>query len=211
MIKLIIADDHPIVRQGIKQILTEEADMKLMGEATNGGELMGMIRALPCDVVLLDIGMPGKNGLDVLHELRCSHPKLPALVLSIHPEDQYGPRVLKAGAAGYMSKEIVPDELVNAIRKVAGGRKYISPSLAEKLACDLGAHTEKPPHEFLSDREYQVMCMIASGKTVGEIGRALFLSAKTISTHRARILEKMKMKTNAQLTFYALQSGLASP
>jgi two-component system invasion response regulator UvrY len=155
--------------------------------------------------------MPGRGGLEVLGDLRRDYPKLPVLVLSVHSEDQFGPRVLKGGAAGFMSKETAPEELVKAIRKVSAGGKYVSAWLAEKLASDLAIDAEKPPHEELSDREYQVMCMIASGKTVGEIARELSLSAKTISTYRSRILEKMKMKTNAQLTFYAIQKALVSP
>ena len=211
MIKIVIADDHPVVRQGIKQILAEESDMKLMAEAANGRELLDRLRSSACDVVLLDISMPGRGGLEVLGDLRRDYPKLPVLVLSVHSEDQFGPRVLKRGAAGFMSKETAPEELVKAIRKVSGGGKYVSAWLAEKLASDLAIDAQKAPHEELSDREYQVMCMIASGKTVGEIARELSLSAKTISTYRSRILEKMKMKTNAQLTFYAIQKALVSP
>jgi DNA-binding NarL/FixJ family response regulator len=210
MINIIIADDHPVVRHGIKQILAEESDMKLLAEAANGRELLEKVRHLPCDVVLLDISMPGRGGLDVLSELRHDRPRVPVLVLSVHSEDQFGQRVLKSGAAGFMNKESAPEELVKAIRKVYSGGKYVSSSLAEKLASDLAADSERPPHEDLSDREYQVLCMIASGKTVSEIARELSLSTKTISTYRARILEKMGMKTNAQLTYYAIRKSLVS-
>jgi DNA-binding NarL/FixJ family response regulator len=210
MIDIIIADDHPVVRHGIKQILVAESDISVVAEASNAQELLEKIDALDCDVVLLDISMPGRGGLDVLSELRRISPKLPVLILSVHSEDQFGMRVLKAGAAGYMNKETAPDELVKAIKMVASGHKYISPSLAEKLAANLAPAHERAAHQVLSDREYQVMCLLASGKTVGEIGRELHLSTKTISTYRARILQKMNLKTNAQLTFYAVQNALVS-
>lgn len=208
MIQVLIADDHPVVRRGLKQILAEEPDITVVGEASDAQELLEQTRKQHCDVVVLDITMPGRGGLDALKELRDQRPKLPVLVLSIHPEDQFGLRVLKAGAAGYMNKESAPDELVKAIRKVFGGGKYLSPSLAEILAFDLEHDTKKPPHETLSDREYQVMCLLASGKTVGDVSRELSLSVKTISTYRARILEKMKMETNAELTYYAIKNRL---
>lgn len=211
MIRVIIADDHPVVRHGIKRILEEESDIQVVAEAANGQELLHKIDQTPCDVTLLDIGMPGRDGLDTLSYLRRAYPKIPVLILSVYPEDQFGPRVLKSGASGYMNKETACDQLVKAIRKVCGGGRYVSPSLAEKIAADLAADKTLPPHERLSDREYQVMRLIASGKTVGQIARELCLSKKTISTHRARILEKMDMKTNAQLTFYAMQNDLVSP
>jgi two-component system invasion response regulator UvrY len=208
MIRVIIADDHPVVRQGLTRILAEETDMVLAGEAATGQELLDKIGKTECDVVLLDISMPGRGGLDILTELRRHYPKIPVLVLSVYPEDQFGLRVLKSGAAGYMNKEAASDQLVNAIRKVCSGGKYVSPSLAEMMAADLSADRQLPRHETLSHREYQVMSLIASGKTVSEIARELCLSQKTISTHRARILEKMHMKTNAQLTYYAIQANL---
>ena len=208
MIKILIADDHAVVRRGLKQILAEEPNMAVFGEACNAQEVLKNVREQDWDIVILDITMPDRSGLDVLKELKRERPKLPVLFLSIHPEDQYAVRVLKAGAAGYMTKESAPEELVKAIRKVLRGGKYISPSLAEKLAFDLETDSEKPLHETLSDREYQVMCMIASGKTVKEIAKKLYLSVKTISTHRARILGKMKMKTNAELTHYAVKNRL---
>ena len=211
MIRVAIADDHPVVRHGIKRILEEEADMAVVAEAANGQELLQKIEQSPCDCVLLDIGMPGRDGLDTLTYLRRSYPKLPVLILSVYPEDQFGPRVLKSGAAGYMNKETACDQLVKAIRKVCAGGKYVSPTLAEKIASDLAADNNLPPHERLSDREYQVMRLIGSGKTVGQIARELCLSEKTISTHRARILEKMEMTTNAQLTYYAIHNDLVNP
>jgi two-component system, NarL family, invasion response regulator UvrY len=208
MIRVIIADDHPVVRHGISRILAEEADLEVVAEAANGQQLLDQVNKLGCDVVLLDLGMPGRGGLDVLGELRRNFPKIAVMVLSVYPEDQFGPRVLKAGAAGYMNKESACDQLVKAIRKVFDGGKYVSAALAERIASNLAADNNIAPHEKLSDREYQVMCMIASGKTVGEIARELFLSEKTISTHRTRLLEKMSMKTNAQLTYYAIQNHL---
>ena len=208
MIKILVADDHPIVRQGLKQILSEYPDMTVADEAGNGKEVLSKIAKKDYDIVLLDISMPGRNGLDILKELKSKKPKLPVLVLSIYPEDQYAVRVLKLGAAGYLTKESVPEELVAAIRKVARGRKYVSNYLAEKLASDLEINAEKPLHENLSDREYQVMFMIASGKRLKEISEELSLSIKTISTYRSRIMDKMKMKNNAELIRYALQNSL---
>ncbi len=211
MLRVAIADDHPIVRQGLKGILADQSDMVLTAEAATGQELMARLREEPCDVVLLDINMPGRGGLDILSELRRSHPKTPVLILSVYPEDQFGPRVLKSGAAGYMNKESACEQLVGAIRKVCAVGKYISAALAEKIAADLAADGQGAPHEALSHREYQVMRLIASGKTVSQIARELSLSQKTISTHRARLLEKMRMKTNAELTFYALSNNLIDP
>jgi len=208
VIKVLIADDHNVVRQGLKNIIDQQSDMKVSGEAASAHELLEKVRKQPWDVVILDVTMPGKSGLDALKELKIEKPKLPVLILSMHPEDQYATRVLKAGASGYMTKETAGEELVQAIRKVVNGGKYISPSLAEKLAFHLEAPTDKDPHEMLSDREYQVLCMIASGKTVNEIGKMLSLSVKTVSTYRARILEKMNLKNNAALIHYALHNKL---
>jgi len=208
MIEVLIADDHTIVREGLKKILAETADIIATGEASNGQEVLSKIRTHRYDVVLLDISLPGRSGLDVLKQIKSEQPKLPILVLSMYPEEQYGVRVLRAGASGYLTKESAPDELIGAIRRVSTGRKYISPSLAERLAYNLGIDSEKQPHETLSDREYEVLCMIAAGKTVKEIANEMSLSVKTISTYRARILEKMNMKTNAELTHYAIQNGL---
>ena len=208
MIKIFIADDHEIVREGLKQIVGDTSNMLIAGEASNGHEVLNKVLKNDYDVVVLDISMPGINGLDVLKQIKSQKPKLPILVLTMHPEEQYAVRVLRAGASGYLTKESASDELITAIRKVSTGRKYVSSSLAEKLAFGLEFDSEKPLHETLSDREYQVMCMIASAKTVKEIAEELFLSAKTISTYRTRILEKMNMKNNAELTHYAIKHGL---
>lgn len=210
MINVLIADDHPVVRQGIKQILAEDSEIGELGEAKNSQEVMEQIRQNSWDVIILDITMPGRGGLDTLKEIKGEKPKLPVLILSIHPEDQYAVRALKAGAAGYLTKESAPDDLIKAIKKVNIGGKYISNSLAEKLALHLERDAQKQPHESLSDREYQVLCMIASGKKVKDIAESLSLSVKTISTYRARILEKMKMKSNADLIHYAIQNRLVS-
>jgi len=208
MIKIIIADDHPIVRAGMKQIISEAADMRVADEAGDGRQLLHKIRTENFDVVILDITMPHIDGLDVLKQLKIEKPKLPVIILSIHPESQYALRVLKAGASGYVTKTSAPDELITAIRKVNRGGKYISASVAEKLAFQLEAEFEEMPHEALSDREYQVLCMLASGKTVTEIADELALSVKTVSTYRSRILEKMNMKNNAELIHYAVQNKL---
>ena len=208
MIKILIADDHSVVREGLKQIVQEAGDMLVGGEAANGHEVLQLINKDDWDVVLLDINMPGKSGMDVLRQLRHEKPRLPVLMLTMYPEEQYAVRALKAGASGYLTKESIPDELISAIRKVASGRKYISASLAEKLAYDLDVDTEVPLHETLSDREYEVMCLIAKGETVKTIGDKLCLSIKTISTYRTRILEKMKMKKNAELMHYAIRHRL---
>ena len=208
MIKILIADDHAIVREGLKRIVAETADMVVADEATNGHEVLEKIRNNEYNVVILDISMPGRGGVDILKQLKGQRPHLPILILSMHPEEQYAVRVLKAGAAGYLTKESAPDELITAIKRVSSGRKYVSSSLAEKLAFDLERHTELPYHETLSDREYQVLCMIASGKRAQEIAEELCLSVKTVSTYRSRILEKMKMKNNAELMRYAIKHEL---
>ena len=208
MTNIIIVDDHPIVRQGLKQVLSEEPDMAMFGEAQNSQEVLELIRKQDWDIVVLDISMPGRGGLDVLKEIKHEQPKLPVLILSIHPEDQYAVRALKAGASGYLTKESAPEELVRAIRKILRGGKYVSSTLAEKMAFSLETEAEKPLHETLSDREYQVMLMIASGKTTSAIAEEMSLSIKTVSTYRARILEKMKMKSNADLTYYVIKNNL---
>jgi len=208
MIKILIADDHPVVRKGLKEIIEDIPDMAVRGEASTGQETLEKVRKSDFDIVVLDISMPGGNGLDILKQLKDEKPELSVLVLSMYPEEQYAVRVLRAGASGYLTKESAPEELIAAIRKASKGGKYISSSLAEKLAFDLEIDAERPLHETLSDREYQVMRMIASGKTGKEIGEELFLSVKTISTYRSRILEKMKMKSSTELTHYALKNGL---
>jgi len=208
MIRILVADDHAIVREGLKKILAQTSDMVVTDEASNGQEVLDKVWENDYNVVLLDISMPGRNGLDILKQIRSERPELAVLVLSMHPEEQYAVRVLRAGASGYLTKASASDELIAAIRKVSLGRKYVTSSLAEKLAFDLEMDAEKLLHETLSDREYQVMCMIARGKTVREIAQELSLSGKTISTYRSRILEKMKMKNNAQLTHYAIQNRL---
>ena len=207
-IRILIADDHPIVRAGFKQVLSETPDLVVADEAGNGQEVLEHLKKKKYDVVLLDISMPGKNGLEILKELKTDYPKLPVLILSIYPEEQYAIRALKAGAAGYLTKESAPHELISAIRKISAGGRYISESLAEKLATYLNVDMTKSPHETLSDREHQVMRLIASGKTVSEIAENLNLSVKTISTYRTHILEKMKMKNNAEITLYAVQNKL---
>ncbi len=210
MIKVLIADDHTIVREGLKQILSEPSDIVVVDEAKDGQEVLSKVWEKDFDVVVLDITMPGQSGLEVLKQIRTVKPNLNVLILSMHPEDQYAIRVLKAGASGYVTKDTASDELINAIRKVSQGRKYVSSSLAEKLAFGVssGIETEKPLHDSLSDREYEVMCKIASGKAVNRIAQELSLSAKTISTYRARIMDKMNMKTNADLIHYAIQNRL---
>ena len=208
MIKVLIADDHPIVRQGLKQILAGESDMAVVSEAGDSQEVLQLVSKQNYDVVVLDISMPGRGGLEVLKELKCRHPRLPVLVLSMHPEEQYGVRALKAGAAGYLTKKSTPDKLVQALRKIVSGGKYISPDLAEKLVYAADRDHQGALHDTLSDREYQVMCLIASGKRVSEIARELSLSVKTISSHRTRVLKKMEMKSNAELTHYAVKNQL---
>jgi DNA-binding NarL/FixJ family response regulator len=208
MIRILIADDHTVVREGLKQIVAETSDMVVADEATSGHEALNKALKNDYDVMVLDITMPGINGLDVLKQIKAQKPKLPILVLSVHPEEQYAVRCLKAGASGYLTKESASDELTAAIRKISQGKKYVTASLAERLALDLEIGTEKLPHETLSDREYQVMINIAQGKKVKDIGEELFLSEKTISTYRSRILEKMGMEKNEELVRYALNNHL---
>ena len=208
MMKIFVADDHAIVRQGLKQIVADTPDIAVAGEASSGQEVLEKVLTNDYDVVLLDITMPDRSGLDILKELKSQKPEINILVLTIHPEEQYAVRVLKAGASGYLTKESAPDELITALRKIAAGGKYVSSSLSEKFAFDLGTDAEKPLHQTLSDREYQVMCMIASGKTVKEVAEELLLSIKTVSTYRSRVLEKMNLKNNVELTHYARQNRL---
>ena len=208
MIKILIADDHAIVRKGLKQILDDEPDMEVVDECSNGSELLAKIGALDCNLILLDISMPGRNGLEILEQLHNEKPALPVLILSMYPEEQYAFRALRAGAAGYLTKVSAPDELITAIRKVYWGGKYVSATLSEKLASELGRKTGKPSHDELSNREYQVMCQLATGKSVSEISDGLSLSVKTVSTYRKRILTKMQMKNNAEIINYVIKHGL---
>jgi two-component system invasion response regulator UvrY len=208
MIRVLIADDHAVVRQGLKQILGGTPEMLVAGEAINGQEVLDRVRAEAWDVVVLDISMPGRSGLDILKQLKSERPRLPVLVLSIHSEDQYAVRALKAGASGYLTKDSAPDELIKAIRKAVSGGRYVSSLLAERLAFEIGTDSKRLPHETLSDREFQVLSRIAAGKSVTEIAAELSLSAKTISTYRARLLQKMNLGTNAELMHYAMQNHL---
>jgi two-component system, NarL family, invasion response regulator UvrY len=208
VLKILIVDDHAVVRAGLKQILAETPDMEVSGEAATSREALKMAANAYFDLVLLDISLPDMSGLDVLKELHREDSDRPILMLSMYPEEQYAIRALKAGAKGYLTKESAPAELLSAIRKVCLGGRYISLALAEKLACYLGTDSDRSPHQRLSDREYQVMMMIASGKTVTEIAEELTLSTKTISTNRSRALQKMGMSNNAEFTYYAVKEGL---
>lgn len=206
---VLIVDDHAVVRKGLRQILSEEYDDLVFAEATEGRSALEAVTESALDVVVLDISMPGRSGLDVLKEIKKERPDLPVLVLSMYPEEQFAVRVLRAGASGYLTKETAPNELVKAIKKVTAGGTYVSPALAEMLALDLQQDTDQTyPHKTLSDREYEVMLMIASGKAVSEIAEELSLSVKTISTYRARILDKIRMRSNAEITRYAIRHGL---
>ncbi len=209
-IRVLIADDHAVVRQGLKHILSKTTDLLVVDEAETGLEVLEKIRTVDVDVLVMDVEMPQKNGWEVLSELKIHYPQLPVVILSIYSEDQFGLRFLKAGASGYLAKTSAPDQLVEAIRRVAKGGKYVSPNLAERVLLDLGKDHEKPLHEVLSDREFQVFHMIAVGKPLKEIAEELSISTTTVSTHRARILEKMSMKTNADLILYASHNGLLS-
>jgi two-component system invasion response regulator UvrY len=208
-IRVFIADDHAIVREGLKMILAEQRDIVLAGEADTGLDAIKLFRKSRCNVLLLDISLPDRNGIDVLKQIKADKPELAVLMLSMHREDQYAIRSLKAGASGYLTKQSAPRELVAAIRQVAGGQRYVSAQLAQVLAAQLGEDHERPVHETLSDREYQTLTMIASGKSVGDIAKELSLSVKTISEYRSRLLDKMKLKNNAELTHYAIRNGLS--
>jgi len=208
MIQVLIADDHPIEREGLKQVIARDIDMTVVGEAINGQEVLDKVYAQSVDVVVMDFAMPGRSCLDVLKELKRDRPKLPVLILSMYPENELAPRVLKAGAAGYMTKESAPKELVQAIRKIHRGGKYVSAALADKLVSNFATNANRMPHEELSDREYQVLIMIASGKSMQDIAKELVLSVKTVRTYRDRILEKMQVANVVELTHYALQHEL---
>ncbi len=208
MIQILIVDDHAILRRGLKEILEREFRDVSIGGAGTAEQALTQLDSEKWDLVILDITMPGRSGVDVLRHLKALRPKLPVLVLSMHPEDQYGKRVLKAGASGYMNKESAPEELIKAVRKLLSGGRYVSPTLAETLAVGLGRDDGTPPHERLSDREFEVLRKMASGKTVGQIAQELHLSVPTVSTYRARILEKMGMSNTAELIRYALSHHL---
>ena len=208
MTRILIADDHPIVRRGLKETLARELQGAVCGEAGNAQQLLSEVRDHDWDLVVLDVTMPGRSGLDVLKDVRQLRPKLPVLILTMHPEDQLGRRALKAGASGYMNKESAPEELIKAVRKMLRGGIYVSPALAERLAFDLHENSGRCLHETLSDREFEVLRLIGSGKTTSQIAEMLHLSAPTVSTYRARILEKLNMKTTADLINYALRNQL---
>jgi DNA-binding NarL/FixJ family response regulator len=208
MTRILIADDHSIVQRGLKEILREEFKDALILGVSDGTELIKEARASHWNIIISDISMPGKNGIEVLKQLKSEFPKTPVLILSMHPEDQYAIRALRAGASGYLTKESASNELVNAIRKILTGRKYISPDVAEKMAENLDMNSNKELHETLSDREFNVLKLIASGKTVSEIADSLSISVTTVSTYRSRILLKTRMKTNAELTHYAIENKL---
>ena len=204
--KILIADDHPIVRRGLRQVLESDPTMVVVGEATNGDEALELARTLEWDLAVFDFSMPGRSGLDLLDSVKREFPWRPVLVMSMHSEELHGERVLKAGAAGYISKESAPQELANAVRKVARGGRYVSPTLAEALALELSNDSRKALHERLSDREYRVMWLLATGRQINEIAREMLLSPSTVSTYRARILEKMGMRSNAEIAAYAVRN-----
>jgi two-component system invasion response regulator UvrY len=208
MIRVLIADDHAVVRRGMIQILGEAPDIVVVGQASTGRQVVEKVREGSYDVLVLDIAMPEGGGLEVLHQLQTLKPDLPILILTMHSEKQYAERTLKAGAAGYLTKETAPDELITAIRQVAGGGKYISRALAEELTSVLSGKRIREPHAALSTREYQVMCLLASGKTVTQAAAELALSVKTVSTYRSRVLEKLELANNAEIVRYALERGL---
>lgn len=209
-IRVFVIDDHAIVREGVKQILAETTDMVCTGDASDGHEAIRLARKNEFDVLLLDLSMPERGGIEILKQLHKESPDIKVLILSMHKEDQYAVRTLKAGASGYLNKQSAPDELVVAIREIMAGRKYISKELAQALAEQITGDHQRAPHETLSDREYQTLTMIASGKCVSDIGKELNLSVKTISMYRSRLLQKMKLKNNAELMYYAMKNKLIS-
>jgi two-component system, NarL family, invasion response regulator UvrY len=208
MTRILVVDDHPLVRRGIVQVLSAECSTGAIGEAPNAAEALSELWARPWDAVVLDISLPGRSGLELLKEIKAGFPKLPVLVLSTYPEAQFATRMLRAGASGYLNKESSPEVLIQAIRRVLAGGKYISSSVAEHLASELGMDTSKPVHALLSDREYEVMLRIASGQTVGEVAEELHLSVKTVSTYRTRILEKTGFRNNSEMAQYAIRNQL---
>jgi DNA-binding NarL/FixJ family response regulator len=208
MIEVILCDDHAVVRRGIRQILSDNEDIRVVAEASNAADLTRVMRDTSCDVLVLDIAMPGKNGIDALKSLRKEWPRLKVLMLSMYPEDQVALRALRAGASGYLTKDSPPDKVVEAVRRIAGGKKFITPELAGTLAAAFDEDPDVPLHSTLSDREFQTLLQIASGKSLGDIAEVLCISPKTVSVYRARLLQKMKLKNNAELTHYAIQNDL---
>lgn len=209
MIRIMIADDHAIVRNGLARILEKTGEMKIVAEHENGIDALNWLRDNDCDIALLDISIPGLSGIDVLKQIHEEKTKLPVLIVSIYPEDQYAVRLIKAGAAGYLTKGSAPAVVIEAVQRIVSGKKYISPAVAEMLANEINASSEKLPHETLSDREYQIFLLLASAQTVSEIADSLSLSGKTVSTYRTRILEKMHLRNNAELMHYAIENKLA--
>jgi DNA-binding NarL/FixJ family response regulator len=208
MIRVLIVDDHAIVRRGLRQIVAETKDIVVAAEAETGFQAIKVARQHPAEVMLLDISLPDRNGIEVLKQIKKEHQRLGVLMLTMHMESEFAVRCLRAGASGYLTKQSAPTQLITAIRHVAAGRKYVTPSLAEELANLLSAKDDQPPHASLSDREFQTMCLIASGKSLSEISAALHLSPKTISVYRARVLEKLNLKNNAEIARYAIRHGL---
>lgn len=208
MLRILIADDHTVVRKGLKQILLDEFPLAEIEEVADGGELVKKVMAAKWDVVVSDLSMPGRSGLEALQQIKLTHPDLPVLILSIHPEEQYALRAIKSGASGYLSKDTAAEELVKAVQKVLLGKKYLSQAIAEKLASTFSSDTSIQPHEILSDREFDVMKFLANGKGVSEIADTLSLSVTTVSTYRARIMAKMNLKSNSDLTKYAIENNL---
>lgn len=208
MIRVFVADDHAVVRKGLVQILADTENIRVVGEAPNAAETLRLLRQTPCDVLLMDVSMPGKNGIEALKVIKEEFPQLKALILSMYPEDQFGVRALKAGASGYLTKDIAPEKMIEAVERIMSGKRYITAELAELLAESMGPASEVAPHHTLSDREFQTMRLIASGKKLSEIAETLSLSPKTVSVYRTRLLEKMKLSNNAELTHYAIKHGL---
>jgi two-component system invasion response regulator UvrY len=208
MIRVLVADDHPLLRSALKQVISREPDLTVAGEAEDSEQVLQEIEEKPYDFVILDLSMPGRGGLDVLKEIRRLKPSVPVLVLSMYPEEQFAVRAIRGGANGYLSKDCAPADVVNAIRKVLSGKKYVSANLAEMLADALDSKDDRTPHEMLSDREFQVLCKIGAGQTVSQIAAEMALSVKTVSTYRSRLLEKMHMSNSAELARYAIMKGL---